>query len=259
MVKLVITDLDGTLLRRGKPELEKSTFELIHRLQKKGILFAAASGRQYQNMRKLFKEAGDEMYFVCENGSLILHKGEEYRRLVIEKEVSLPLIHDILQVEGAEALISGVSTYYLCPKTESFYNRMQNDVKSEVTLVQDIDQVEEDFIKVSMYMKGHETVPYEINQRFRQKYGEKLFATDSGNGWLDFVPKNSSKGSAVTYLMEKLHLKPEEIMVFGDHENDISMLVLTENSYVMAHAQDKIKQYAKHECNTVDEVLETML
>lgn len=259
MIKLIITDLDGTLLKRGNQSLDSSTLETIEQLKRQGILFAAASGRQYPNMRRLFDYVGEDMYYICENGSIIIHNEEEYCKKTMPKKVSLDLIQDILAVDGAEALISGARTSYLMPKTESFYNRMANIVKNDITLVEDINAVEEDFIKISMYMAGYERVPEEINQRFREKYESVLLPTDSGNGWLDFVPKGSSKGTAVSYLLEHLKITPDEVMIFGDHENDISMLKLTDNSYIMAHSNDYMKQYAKHECVTVDEVLETML
>lgn len=258
MIKLIVTDLDGTLLKRGSQSLDPSTLALIDQLKKQGILFAAASGRQYPNMRRLFDYVGDDLYYICENGSIILHKEEEYCKKTMPKELSIALIEDILAVDGAEALISGARTSYLMPKTESFYNRMANIVKNDVTIVKDIHTVEEDFIKISMYMAGYERVPEEINNRFREKYGNDLLATDSGNGWLDFVPKGSSKGTAVAYLMEQLGIESDEVMIFGDHENDISMLTLTDHSYIMAHSNDYMKQYAKQECTTVDEVLETM-
>ena len=47
MIKLVVTDIDGTLLQSGEREVPEAVFVQIDRLLKKGILFAAASGRQY--------------------------------------------------------------------------------------------------------------------------------------------------------------------------------------------------------------------
>ena len=54
MIKLIASDLDGTLLLNGAQDLPEEMFDLIPRLKKAGILFAAASGRQYANMRRLF-------------------------------------------------------------------------------------------------------------------------------------------------------------------------------------------------------------
>ena len=54
MIKLVASDLDGTLLFKGAQSLPEEIFPLIRQLKKMGILFVAASGRQYANMKKCF-------------------------------------------------------------------------------------------------------------------------------------------------------------------------------------------------------------
>ena len=46
--------MDGTLLLNGAQELQPKTYELIQKLMDKGIIFVAASGRQYANLRRLF-------------------------------------------------------------------------------------------------------------------------------------------------------------------------------------------------------------
>ena len=66
MIKLVATDIDGTLLQSGEREVPEAVFVQIDRLLKKGILFAAASGRQYSNLKNLFAPKAEEMTFLCE-------------------------------------------------------------------------------------------------------------------------------------------------------------------------------------------------
>ena len=54
MIKLVASDLDGTLLQGGAQQLAPHSIDLIHRLVQKGIRFVAASGRQYDNEVRVF-------------------------------------------------------------------------------------------------------------------------------------------------------------------------------------------------------------
>ena len=65
MIKLVASDLDGTLLMKGAQSLPEDIFPLIRQLKDLGILFIAASGRQYANMKKMFAPVADDMAFVC--------------------------------------------------------------------------------------------------------------------------------------------------------------------------------------------------
>ena len=55
MLKVIASDIDGTLLQNGKRELSFQIIEQIKQLKKMGILFAAASGRQYATLRNLFE------------------------------------------------------------------------------------------------------------------------------------------------------------------------------------------------------------
>ena len=61
MIKLIASDLDGTLLQNGAQELNPEIYDLILALKERGIHFAAASGRQYASERNLFKPIADEI------------------------------------------------------------------------------------------------------------------------------------------------------------------------------------------------------
>lgn len=75
-IKLICSDIDGTLLQYGRKELEGEIFEQIRELHRRGILFCPASGRQYTSMRKLFAPVADCCVFLCENGGVI-YKDEQ--------------------------------------------------------------------------------------------------------------------------------------------------------------------------------------
>ncbi|MBS6776533.1 MAG: HAD hydrolase family protein [Butyricicoccus pullicaecorum] len=52
MIHLIASDIDGTLLQGGQTRLDPALFDVIERLEQHGIRFAAASGRQYTNLRR---------------------------------------------------------------------------------------------------------------------------------------------------------------------------------------------------------------
>ena len=68
MIKLVATDIDGTLIRESSSVLPEEIFDLIRELRKRDIYFAAASGRQYMGLKRLFAPVADQMLFISENG-----------------------------------------------------------------------------------------------------------------------------------------------------------------------------------------------
>ena len=74
MIKLIASDLDGTLLQNGAQELTPRAIRLIREITQRGIHFVAASGRQYDNERRIFDEIKDETSYIAENGSLCIHQ-----------------------------------------------------------------------------------------------------------------------------------------------------------------------------------------
>lgn len=84
MIKLIASDLDGTLLQNGSQALTSRAVPLICRLAEKGILFAAASGRQYPNLVRLFGAAAKDMAFICENGAFAVYRDEVIAKAVME-------------------------------------------------------------------------------------------------------------------------------------------------------------------------------
>ena len=87
MIKLVASDLDGTLLFKGAQSLPEEIFPLIRQLKKMGILFVAASGRQYANMKKMFRPVVDDMAFISENGALAVYNEKEIGRASCRERV----------------------------------------------------------------------------------------------------------------------------------------------------------------------------
>ena len=70
-IRLVCSDIDGTLLQYGKKTLEAEILSQIKALSARGILFCPASGRQYTSLRLLFAPVADCCVFLCENGGVL--------------------------------------------------------------------------------------------------------------------------------------------------------------------------------------------
>ena len=87
MIKLIATDIDGTLIREGSSALPEEIFDLIRELRKRNLYFAAASGRQYMGLKRLFSPVADQMLFISENGSNVVWKDEELYASVIDPEL----------------------------------------------------------------------------------------------------------------------------------------------------------------------------
>ena len=119
MIKLIASDLDGTLLHNGAQQLTPRTIELIRALTRKGIRFIAASGRQYDNERRLFAPIRDEISYIAENGSLCVHRGEVISRGIIPDDLAYRIMRDIKKNPDYEIVVSREDTCLIedrCPE-----------------------------------------------------------------------------------------------------------------------------------------------
>ena len=222
----------------------------------KGVYFIAASGRQYPNLQRLFSQVRTEIGYICENGCLSFFQGERIHRETMERELGQEILRTIWEREGSEILLSGANTSYLQPKEMSYYYHMRDVVRNNVTLVPDIFQVQEEYMKISVYEKtGIEgSAAY-----WKERFGDRVTVVTSGNEWLDMMPKGVNKGLGMKKIMEFLHVSPDECMALGDNYNDIEMLELVGHPIAMENAVPAVKTVCERETDMVEHILEEVL
>lgn len=258
MIKLIASDLDGTLLRNGTQSLNPEVFQMIRTLKQKGILFVAASGRQYQNMRRLFQPVKNDIAYICENGTLGVYHGEIFSEEHIPKDVGNDILNVIRQTQGCELLLSARATHYLENPSEKYEHHIRHVVGNDVVTVDDIFSVREPYLKISVcdFNGAAHLDPY-----FRERFSDRLNIALAGDIWLDTMPKGIHKGYALGKLLNLLGILPEECMAFGDQYNDMEMLKLCGFSYAMSDAVPGLIETADHTTadviSTIKNVLET--
>ena len=84
MIKLIVSDMDGTLLDENHI-INDEFWTLFAKLSEKGIIFVAASGRQYHNLANIFQRIKEDIYIVAENGTYVVHQEQELLMLILLK------------------------------------------------------------------------------------------------------------------------------------------------------------------------------
>lgn len=248
MIKMVATDLDGTLLEPDGT-LPDGIFETIRELDALGIRFAAASGRQLGNLRRLFAPVASHMAFVCENGAVNAVDGEVIGVIPIPRELGLEIITDIEEA-GMNLLISGRHSCYLLAQNRAYADAIVYGLRNTVTVVDDLRAIPEPFLKISGQIDAGVE---ELAPIFLKKWGTRLTATISGRDWFDFTMSN--KGMGMEMLMKRLDLQRGEIAAFGDNFNDESLLDLVGFPYLMEKADHALRKPGFRLCSKVLPVL----
>ena len=251
--------MDGTLLN-SRHEVSPRFFELFEHLQKQGIQFVAASGRQYSSMISKLDTIKNDVLFIAENGAYVRYKGEtllttafptKKLKSVLATVRTNPDLHPVLCTKD-NAYVEGSHVQFIDLLKEYY---------SDFIIVPDQKQIKNEVLKVAIYhFESAELYTYPVVQHLKDELKVKV----SGSNWVDISHPNAHKGYALKRVMERFGLKSHEIMVFGDYNNDLEMLQLSDYSFAMANAHPNVKQVARFETSSnneygVESVLEQMI
>ena len=257
MIKLVVSDIDGTLLPDGGNQLNPEYYDVILKLREKGMQFAAASGRQWASIEDLFDPVKEKIFYLSDNGAYIGCHGRNLYLNTVDPELVRSIIRDIQGTEGLAPVLSGPDLVYIDKKDPALFRWLVDGYKFRVEQVDDLLEVPAPFIKISAYRK--EAVE-PATKKLREKYNGQVKITISGDMWMDCMANGVNKGAAVKLLQESLNISPRETMVFGDQLNDIEMLGQAYYSFAVGNARPEVRRAARFQTdiNVRDGVLKTL-
>lgn len=243
MIKLIASDLDGTLLPPSKI-LPEETFPLIEKLYARGIVFAPASGRQLPNLMKLFAPVLDKIAIIAENGSIGWFNG----KIIYTNPMKRESVKYALDIIRGEADLYPLFSCEKCAYYESgFAPFIEVSEKSYSSIEKaSLDEIADsvDVMKISVWdgkppcaEHGGKVLPPKI---------EGLRTVVSGYDWLDVSAPDANKGQALKALMHVLEVERQECMAFGDHMNDLEMLGVCGQPFVTANAFSGLKAIYKN-------------
>lgn len=256
MIKLVASDIDGTLLPEGQRDLNPEIYDIILDLKKHDIPFVAASGRQLESMQWLFAPIANEISYISDNGAICLHNGEKYVLTEINRESAMRMIHEVVKRPQCKIAVSTPTTQYIQNGDNDFYEYMTDTIKYHVTPVDTFECITEPIIKIAF----HDTeTNHESYEHFKSMFENEIRVAKAGNLWIDFIPFDSNKGTALKFILEKMGLTRDEAICFGDQQNDIEMLEYIGKSYAMAHAKPDVQEHATDITESVEKTLQELL
>ena len=126
-IKMICSDIDGTLLQYGRKKLEGEIFDQIRALHDRGILFCPASGRQYTSLRLLFAPVADCCVFLCENGGVLFKDEHCIAENPMPRALAEEIAHDLWDRSDGqgEVMLSGQNCAYLMERGLGMLDRIQ--------------------------------------------------------------------------------------------------------------------------------------
>lgn len=240
--------MDGTLLN-SKHQVSDRFFELFKSLANRNIRFVAASGRQYHSIVDKLDPIREDILVIAENGALVKDKERELLVTPIEHHLKNDLLSIVDHIEGAHAMLCGKYNAYFDGKSAPFLEQLK-EYYSSYEILDNLHDVTDEIIKIAVYHSiNAEEYIYPAMKGLESQVKVKV----SGLNWVDLNHSNAHKGHALEKLMNAYGLKSHEVLVFGDYNNDLEMLELSDYSFAMANAHPNVKQIAKYETLSNDE------
>lgn len=242
MIKLIVSDLDGTLLNDEKT-LPEDFGALLDALDEKGIAFATGSGRTYFSQQPLFADYAEKMNLICDNGAYIVEKGAcifasvipdaEWRRVCAYLEPRLP---------GAAIVLCGMNGTYARPYASAASAEIMALTFFGVRFVDSLEDVRDEIFKVAIC--NPYAAPETLSLLSEYELGP-LKDLHSDDSFVDFINADVSKGRAVELFQRRYGVTRGETMVFGDYYNDVEMLAQADFSYVMENAPADLRAHGR--------------
>lgn len=253
MIKLVVSDLDGTLLQNGAQTLSPEMIDIVRELQKRGIHYVSASGRQYSNQVSLYgEELAKSISIISDNGAMYVHNGEFHMQGSLSPELVKHLVLATRKQSSCDLTLSSKDTLYFEDGNAEFLHHMKEVMNNKTEIVPDLTAVDDTIIKMAVCdFNGTDN----CEGYFRELFEKDCVVVTSGNAWIDFIPHGVNKGNALKHLIDELGIKPEECVAFGDQNNDVEMLELAGLSYAMKNSAPGVSKHATHVTDSVEKTL----
>lgn len=247
MIKLIASDVDGTLIQDSTPDLYPEMVETIKELKKRGILFCAASGRQYESLRNVFRDVADDIAYIAENGAHIRYQNRNVSVTPMKREDVEGILTMLRPYYGeCETIISTPNGSLVESRNEEFLNLITYGYHNAFRRVEDVLAQDEVIIKLAVYKKG--SIRSLGEEKFIPKWKDRVKACMAGEEWVDFMDSSVDKGNGLQFLEDYLGIDRQETMAFGDNDNDIGMMRAAGHSYAVDTAVDVVKQAAGGIC-----------
>ncbi len=263
-IKLIVTDLDGTFLNTNHVTIPKENIEAFRKAHEMGIKVAIASGRTKILTDYLVEQLPFLDYLITSNGAVTydLHTGKIVCSTLMSNTQSIE-IFDILKDYNLIYEIYFDGKCYMNGESYSMFDAehvpphihalLKDFIKPVSSLETLIDGQGIEKLNI-LSLTGEERL--EIEEKV-SKICDVAFASSfpivkGANGNLEMTDENATKGFAIKGLADALGINKENIMCFGDGENDCSMLEYADYSFAMANGNGLAKSTAKFVTDTND-------
>lgn len=250
--KMICLDIDGTLLNSNHEITEnvKSAINIVANENKIPVVLVSA--RMPKGITFLQKELEIEQPIICYSGALILDKDKVLSKEFIDVS-NLEKIYKLVNENNIHISLYKDNEWYI--EEMDYWAKQESEITNIIPKISDFNDLIEEW---EIEGTGPNKILCMANPNEINFLKENITATDlniypSKPTYLEIMPTNASKTSAINILQKKFNVERSEIIAMGDNYNDIDMLEYAGLGIAMGNAPDDVKKYANDITSTNNE------
>lgn len=266
MIKAIVMDVDGTLAT-NKKDISKKTKEVLMKAQEMGIILVLASGRPTTGLEDFYKELKMDEY----NGMLVSFNGSK----VIQCSTNEVLFNEPMSPADGQAVLEHMKKFKVKPMIDKDDYMYVNNVFDNIIRLDN----GEDFNIIEYESRGGKFklcemddlaafVDYSLNkiltagdpaylrehyQEMMEPFKDNLSCMFTAPFFFEYTAKGIDKAKALDAVFTPLGIKPEEVISFGDGQNDMSIIKFAGIGVAMGNAVNEVKEIANEVTLSNDE------
>jgi Cof subfamily protein (haloacid dehalogenase superfamily) len=251
-VKLVIADVDGTLVTHDKI-LTPRAIDSVMKMRDAGILFAVTSGRPPRGMAMLIDPLKMDEPLAAFNGGVIIQPDLKtvLRQNVLPPDVVKQVVQLILD-QKLDVWIYTDTTWYVRDINAPHVAREQWTVKFPPVVTKDLNSLVDNVAKIVGVSDDLDLVA-RCEKDVQKACGDHASAARSQPYYLDVTHPKANKGEVVLAMSELLKISPQQIATIGDMPNDVLMFVKSGVSIAMGNASPEVQKSATYVTTSSEE------
>ncbi len=256
MIRLIVFDLETTLVSEDSNQIAEETLELLSEFRQKDIYLAVVTGRNYDCVAPLFGKLKDNIIFICNDGGAIIYQDKALSKTPMDRLICLEIEREISADPQYD--ITYATERGLCITSHEYdFIRRLKAFGAEPEFVKDIKALHGDITKITVYAKdGFDEKSFE---HFYSKWEKGANVAISGPNQMDITARYVHKASALALIQQIFEITAEDTVVFGGGYSDIEMYGYSYFSYAMQNSDAEVKRAAQYITVNVDTILEDIL
>lgn len=237
---MIVTDLDGTLLKRDKT-ISEYTASIFRRCREKGIKIVIATARPIRSVKMLDLNINADAA-VYHNGAITTIDDVLFQQTGIKPETVRNVICSVLQIADTQIAVEINDTQY----ANFDPSKIWPDCEAVLSDFTDLPNLPADKI----ILQKTDNIPLSAMTRL---FDDDLYWEISENEIYMIMNRNARKQNAVSALSAHFGIKLSEIAAFGNDYNDIEMLCACGIGATVSNAIEEAKAAADYICMSNDE------